>query len=610
MAGLLKRLIKKTAQKATKKVVKKATPKSTTAKRAAVRTRAKTAAKTKVNTNRKIGTKATLKGKDVYWAGKGHGWQSKTSYKKVVGPTASEKITSAVASKAKPTAKGKVTKPKYATPPPKKGDAPKGTRDSANGSKTITAKGSEAQKLKERAAAKTTKPRTNTRTRTDASNLAEDRAEGTGSRKIATAPGVKKAPGTKKSGTKTTQLTKAQRDRRTLTNKRDIGAKAAADKTPKSTSKTTSQAGGPVNKGRDVKNSTDITAKQRDGKSKTYGSAPQPKGTNPRQTPSGKKRINGEEKANKALKNFNVEKRILDMKDKFSAKNTPNLTAAERKAKIRAETKVLRTKAQGLRAQVQDKVKRQTDAARYNQSPGKSDKSNQRLGRDWRNRLSDSNAKAHSEHMTRIRSGKSVRTNGELVQSPKGRGTQQPAGGPQHTNKSSGSYKADSTTNSDLKFNRQQDVKRGAYKGTARDKSMTIRNSKGEFEAKVPPKPRQPTRTKKDTAYQPKGADPSVNAVGDSVTKTGNRSKVTGAPLNQQGPKRKPVSVDMERRANTGGEPASGPQAAMVAERKREQKAMKALRERNEKVRKADAKKESKLRSAATRSRMQIKGKD
>ena len=237
--GLFGRLLKKTATKATKKVVKK-TPKvkpTVGAKRKAVRTKAKTAAKTKVNTNPKVGTKAVLKGKDVYWAGKNYGWQSKASYNKVVKPTAGQKITSSVASKTKPKTTGTTSKPKYASAPPKKGDAPKGTRVSANGSKTITAKGRSTQKLRERAAAKRTgKPKTNTRVRTEID---------TGS-KVATAPGVKRPPGSPKRGTnRPTKLTARERQRALLTKNRDIGAKAAAAKTPKSTTRTVKEAGAP-----------------------------------------------------------------------------------------------------------------------------------------------------------------------------------------------------------------------------------------------------------------------------------------------------------------------------------------------------------------------------
>lgn len=415
--GLFGRLLRKATTKAPK-VVKKPTKKATTAaKQTAVRARATKAAKTKVNipkAGRKVGQQATLNGKPVYWGGKDWGWQSKASLTKIEN-----------GSKTKPPAKPNTTRLPVSTTdrsPEVARTRSKAVRRSRKDQgydsreerlATNRAQNRQPKQVTDRKGVKASEPQV--------TGPQYTRGTKPKSRTKTTETKGSQNPAAGQRGTKTTHLTKAQRDRRSLTNKRDIGAKAAAAKTPKSTKKTASQAGGPVTKGRDVKNSADITAKQRDGKSKSYGTAKQPRGTNPRQAPSGKVRTTGEEKANKALKNFNVEQRILDMKEKYNAKNAPNLTGAERQAKIRAETKALRAKAKGLRGQVQDKVKRQADAARFNQSPGKADRSDQALGRDWRNRLSDSSAERHSEHMTRVRSGKPVRGNGELVQGPKGK---------------------------------------------------------------------------------------------------------------------------------------------------------------------------------------------
>ena len=578
MAGLLKRLIKKTAQKATKKVVKKKpTVKPTVGtQRRAVRTKATKASKTKVQTapaSRRVGTKATLNGKPVYWGGKDWGWQSKASLTKITDGT-----------KKTPPAKPNttnLTKPKHSTAPPKKGDGPKGTRDSASGSKTITAKGSEAQKLRKRAAAKrTSKSKVNTRLRTE---------EGSGS-KIAVAPGVKKTPGAKKSGTKTTQLTKAQRDRRTLTNKRDIGAKAAADKTPKSTSKTTSQAGGPVNKGRDVKNSTDITAKQRDGQSTKYGTAKKPKATNAPQIREGKVRDNSRVDAREAVDSFKskASKVIKERVDKKEGREASRLRQTlTRKAK-----------------QSEKKIKSAAEAASKNSQVGSknnvsSSASNPTINnRDWRNRMTDSKVKTMSEQMTQQLSGKKVRTDGEVLQSPKGRGQstqKQDRSATTRSKSGTGSYSAKGS-GGDTPASTRNRMKIAEDKSNLNDKARTINRKDGSIEAKVPLKPRANKANRSDTAS-------TTNADKPKKTK---RPRHTG-PL-EQGPTQSP--------ARTGGRQSSTTEANIDAERKREQKAMKALRERNLKARKAEAEKTSKLRSAATRrnpttrSRMQIKGKD
>ena len=229
--GVIGRLLKKAASKGARSTVRNKTtsaPTSTAAKRAAVRTKAKTASNTKVQTapsSRRIGTKATLNGKDVYWGGKNFGWQSKASLTKITN------------GKTKPKVTGQAQKPKFSAAPPKKGAAPKGTRDQANNSKTITARGRSAQRLRERTAAtRTGKPIPSTRLRTDPDT----------GRKVATAPGVKNPPGSPKRGTnRPRRLTKAQEQRARLVKNRDIGAKAVDKKTPKTTARTSKEAGSP-----------------------------------------------------------------------------------------------------------------------------------------------------------------------------------------------------------------------------------------------------------------------------------------------------------------------------------------------------------------------------
>ena len=565
-------LVKASTKKAVKSTVKAtagSTSQTLTASRRALAEKARKAGRTTVQTNPKVGTKAVLKGKPVYWAGKGHGWQSAASYKKVHPPTASQKISNQVASKAKPKALGTPQKPKHAANvAPRRASEPKGTlasKRTAEG-KTIAAKGRSGAKARERLAAKRTKPKTDNRFRTEASNLQEDRDVNAKSPRIATSPGTKRPPGSPKRGTnRPQQLTARERQRALLVKNRDIGAKAAAAKTPKSTTDTVRQAGGPIRKGDD-----NLRTGRGDGghdpfKSQREGVVsgrknPQPKGTNPRQTPKGETHLRGREKGNTAVKNFNVEQRIIDMKEKLSAKNTPSLTGAQRQKRIRAETAKIRAQGKSIRAQAEDKVRRRTEAQRNNQSPGKADKSDQHLGKDWRNRLSDDRARQHSEHMTRIRSGKDVRTNGDLVQSPKGKGTQATNRGNTAVGerrggdgRQKGSYQAQTSTIGIKPSNRN-----GLKTTDPNTPTQTYKGKEGHLEVEQSSVSR-PKPTKIRTTIKPPDKPPA-----QGITPNGKNAFDT---------------LDSDQRV--GGKPSLKQTVALEKERLREQKANQALRERN-----------------------------
>ena len=511
-----------------RQTVRAGTKQTVRSARQTARTRAARAAKTTVQTApaaRKVGTKAVLNGKEVYWGGKDFGWQSKSSLTNITGK------------KPKARATGKPQKPKHATPPPKKGDAPKGTRDAANGTKTIAARGRSGAKARQRLAAKRTKPKTDNRFRTEASNLKENRDVNAKSPRIATSPGVKRPPGSPKRGTnRPKQLTARERQRALLVKNRDIGAKAAARKTPKSTADTVKQASGPAQKGQDIPLKGEWSLNSDPSRSQRNGVVsgrknPQPKGTNPRQAPSGRGTTSAEEKARTALKNYDVEGRVVKSNERFSARNTPNMTKPERDKARRAAEKEIRAKAKGLRAQVKDKVGRQREAARNNQAPGKSDRSDQSLGRDWRNRLSNDRARQHSEHMTRIRSGKSVRTNGELVQSPKGKGRRadprdMPGGKkPYNDGRQSEAYRSDTTTRGIKPSNRS------GLKTADRNTPTVTNQGKGRFGGTE-------TSVSRPRSDKPRTAEPKKRINGKEAERAdiarGGPGKVTGKPSPQQ----------------------------------------------------------------------------
>ena len=367
------------------------------------------------------------------------------------------------------------------------------------------------------------------------------------STKVVRAPGVKKTASTVKKRKTTRTLTKAQKERLALTKKRDIGAKAAAAKTPKSTRETVEQAGGPVRKGNAPKErSYDLTKSQRDGKA-VLGK-PQPKGTNPRQVPTGRKRSNSRDVAGEALKRFNKEKRILDMKERL--KKDKSLSGTERQAKIRAETKKINAQAKGLRAQVEDKMRRRQEAQRNNVMPGKSDVSDQHLGKDWRNRLSNSRSRQMSEHMTRITSGKSVRTKGELLQSPKGSGVDRqdvnsPVTGADKAKRNAATRAKTGTGSVSVRgAGRRVDsskLKEASIPKTGA-KSRTILNRRKGYEPTTenvtPSRPRSKvgTTAKKDLRYEPRGIDPKTSNRAASKT-----SNVTKSSSKEQGPKESPT---------------------------------------------------------------------
>lgn len=80
--SILKRL-KGASGAGARKTVRAGTKQTVRSARQTARTRAARAARTTVQTNPRVGTKAVLKGKEVYWGGKDYGWQSKASLTKI-----------------------------------------------------------------------------------------------------------------------------------------------------------------------------------------------------------------------------------------------------------------------------------------------------------------------------------------------------------------------------------------------------------------------------------------------------------------------------------------------------------------------------------------------
>jgi hypothetical protein len=421
-----KRLLRRVSNRATNRIRKNTTratgaatrrlnngTTSTTTKRRNVRTRARKAANTKVQTapaSRKLGTKATLNGKTVYWGGKNYGWQTKGSYQKIVsGKTASQNANR------KPTNTTSVSSSSGKVPTT-------GNKKNAQVANRYR-QGVQTVRSRQGTTNDTSRSSRTTTTNTSASD-------------------AKKKP----VKSRTTKPTKAEQVRQVKSNLRDRGAKSVVRRTPKSARKTAEQAGGPINKGADKPNTYDITASQRDGRDPNYGTRKQPKSTNAPSKPKGRIERNSREAGREAADKFRpkASKAVAErVAREAEAKNlTPreksNLkTKLERQAKA-ATKRVQKAAEQGTGASQRSAKNNPSPSAAY-QEPG-------RTGRTWRDRLSQPAAERQSRDMTKQLSGKTVRGNKEAVQSPKGRGTKQPAGGPQDRNKTTGSYRANTTT--------------------------------------------------------------------------------------------------------------------------------------------------------------------
>ena len=369
---LLGRLLKLGGKKAVKPTVKKVTKSSTTAaRRRALVEKARKAAKTTVQTNPKVGPKAVLKGKEVYWGGKNWGWQSKDSLTKITGDKPKARVT------------GKPQKPKYASAPPKKGTAASGTRDSANGTKTLAARGRSGAKARERLAAKRTKPRTDNRFRTDPE---------TGSR-IAVGNPTKK-PKVVSRTTKTPSKAPATPKGRPTT-------KPPLNKTPAKT----------VTTGKKVPAGT-LKGKRLGPTSKTA------KATNPSSTPRGVVQENSRKFGRRLNKKYLNKERARIKND--TAKATEGMNAAQRQKWKEQQTAAMNKKGRRVRELAERKATRSQLRDRFNASPSNSSQDPYATSGVWRNRITDAKAKAMSEDMTTRRSGKAIRGKGELVQSPKG----------------------------------------------------------------------------------------------------------------------------------------------------------------------------------------------
>ena len=316
---------------------------------------------------------------------------------------------------------------------------------------------------------------------------------------------------------RTSSLTKAQKERAALTKQRDIGAKAAAAKTPKSTRKTVSQAGGAVRKGADTPNSYDLTARQRDGKDPNYGKRSQPKSTNAPQTRSGRVERNARTDARQAADNFEVKARkaISDRVKRETEKK--GLTGTQQRDLKRKLTRQMNAGKRRIKAAAEGRSTSSQTSAKTNTNPSVARQEGV-SGRDWRNRMSDSKVQKLSKDMTKRLSGKEVRTKGELVQSPKGTGRirqseSDPVTKIERARRSAGSRARTGTGSLSVRGGGKKAESRATKTASnvKQQKPRTITNSRGEKEARISPRTqpnKRRTTARTDSAYEPKGIDP------------------------------------------------------------------------------------------------------
>ena len=141
------------------------------------------------------------------------------------------------------------------------------------------------------------------------------------------AAGTKEGHKTRKTVSKETRLTKAQRDRRSLTNRRDIGPNSARDKLPRSTSKTATQAERPL---------PGQPGYSSGSRGPIYGpKTPKPKATNPSQKNVGTARTTAESAKSSARQSFDRKSASIIADRKAKLNKTP-MSGRERQKAMRA----------------------------------------------------------------------------------------------------------------------------------------------------------------------------------------------------------------------------------------------------------------------------------
>lgn len=396
---------------------------------------------------------------------------------------------------------------------------------------------------------------------------------------------------------RTSSLTKAQKERAALTKQRDIGAKAAAAKTPKSTRKTVSQAGGPVRKGADTPNSYDLTARQRDGKDPNYGKRSQPKSTNAPQTRSGRVERNARTDARQAADNFEVKARKTISDRVKRETEQKGLTGTQQRDLKRKLTRQMNAGKRRIKAAAEGRSTSSQTSAKTNTNPSVARQEGV-SGRDWRNRMSDSKVQKLSKDLTKRLSGKEVRSKGELLQSPKGTGrVRQAASDPvtktERARRSAGSRAKTGTGTLSVRGGGKKAESRAikTSSNVKQDKPRTITNSRGEKEARISPRTQPNKRTttaRKDTAYEPRGIDP----------KRSNAAASKARQLKKDNPNRRLSSDTQPKKKTATRTTRSGQKSAMYSNKPsrpsnarattpRDLKADAALRRRNEPARQA-----------------------
>ena len=351
---------------------------------------------------------------------------------------------------------------------------------------------------------------------------------------VSTTTGTKLPKARKPKSTKTTSLTTKQKQRALLTRDRDIGAKAAAAKTPKSTAKTVRQASGPARIAPDLKNSTDPSKSQRAGRV-SGKKGPTPKSTNAPQQRSGRVVRNARADARQAVDNFEVKARktISDRVKKAAANGATGTEQRNLKRKLERQMNAGKRR---VKSAAEYKSNSSQTGNKNNTNPSVSNQSGV-AGRDWRNRMTDSKVRKMSENMTKQTSGKKVRTNGEAMQSPKGRGTKSVPARAGRPVPNQGSFKAkgqgNNNTASSSKLKKASNVKQ--------EKPKTITNKAGNKEAKISPKTQPNVRrvtARQDAKYQGAGIDPAKRYPSRQVNDPVNR-----AGSNVQGPKQRTINA-------------------------------------------------------------------
>jgi len=360
---------------------------------------------------------------------------------------------------------------------------------------------------------------------------------------------------------KTSSLPKSEKVRLAKSALRDRGAKHVVSKTPKSSTATAKAAGKPR------QSQKDYSAGSR---GPIYGpKTPKPKATNASQVDKGRVERNAQAEGRKAVAKFNVEARLTKMKAATSNARMPNLTAAERQKLRRQKTKEINAKAQRVRELSERKSARQQAARKNNVSPSAAMQRQKDLGnRDWRNRLTDSKAKGLSENMTQRTSGKKVRTQGELVQTPKGRGVARQTPKSPVTAADKARRKANVAGRDARSFNprgRGARQETGKLKAAGGSKKTTIKRDNGPFRETVVSRPTA-TKSAVGMEYKPQRAD-----VRGSNTKRG----MDELPIGKK-------SLPVKSSSKTSASPSTKQSAGYKAREARETKATESLRIRNQ----------------------------